>query len=160
VHLNNTRGCILNARGSENPPIETALAEKSISSEQSFSLEDPVGKPTGRKQVSPNDLNPQVKQVFAGLKERRGYNSPRAAAEAKAIRAMLRGGHDPPTILACHDFMAGWFKYQDKELYMMEVQGQIDKFAKRRRDVGVPKSKGDSGDEYKGWTVIESGSSN
>lgn len=68
---------------------------------------------------------------------------------------MLKRGHDPPTVLACYDFMAGWPMYQNRELYMMEVQGQIDKFAKRRRDVRIPKPGGDSEDQNAGWTVID-----
>ncbi|MFH1486694.1 MAG: HNH endonuclease signature motif containing protein [Chloroflexota bacterium] len=66
-----------------------------------------------------------VKAVFAGLKDRRGYASPKGAAEGAAARQMLKWGLTPEEILECWDEKKTEPFWIDKELWMMTISGQI-----------------------------------
>ncbi len=76
--------------------------------------------------------NAGVRQVFAGLKERRGWTSPMSAAEAKAIRWMLGEGYTPEDILGCYDYLAGQGFWRDKPLFMMSVKKDIGLWRQRQ----------------------------
>jgi phage replication O-like protein O len=85
-----------------------------------------TNKRQGRKQVSSSSLeNKQVREVFAALKERRGYENPNPGAEARAMRWMLQHGYTPSEILGCYDYLKAQPFWQDKPLTMMSVKGQI-----------------------------------
>ncbi len=64
------------------------------------------------------------KQVFDGLKERRGYPSPSPSQEALAISEMLKR-YTPEQILDIWDKMKIETFWQDKELSMTSVRKQI-----------------------------------
>jgi hypothetical protein len=66
-----------------------------------------------------------IVQVFAGLLGRRGYKTPKNAAEAKAIRTMLVNNYTPDQILETWDKLKAEDFWQGKELYMMSVEKQI-----------------------------------
>jgi hypothetical protein len=72
----------------------------------------------------PELLEPR-KEVFTGLKARRGYNSPKAMAEAKAINSMLKKEYTPELILKTWDILKADKFWQGKELFMMTVESQI-----------------------------------
>jgi len=80
-----------------------------------------VSKDTGGETVTGQN----VKAVFAGLKERRGYASPKGAAEGAAVRQMLKWGLSPEEILECWDQKKTEPFWRDKELWMMTISGQI-----------------------------------
>ena len=69
-------------------------------------------------------------KVFELLKEKRGYVSPNAGAEAKAITWMLRQDYSVGDIMQAYNIMAGKPFWKDKELLMPSVQGQIGKIMK------------------------------
>jgi hypothetical protein len=81
----------------------------------------------GRNLVSSSSPlgNEQIKELFAALKERRGYNYPNHSAEAKAIRWMLREGYTPDDILGCYDKLKRKPFWEEKTLAMMSVQKEI-----------------------------------
>jgi hypothetical protein len=70
------------------------------------------------------------KQVFAGLKEHRGYSSRQPGAEAKAISQMLAEGFHPKQILRAYDLIKKQPFYQDKNLSMMQVRKDIHEVLK------------------------------
>jgi hypothetical protein len=72
----------------------------------------------------PPEFTPLRKQIFAGLKKLRGYNSPKPIPEAKAISEMLKE-HTPEEILKTWNSMKADKFWQDKELFMMSVKSQI-----------------------------------
>lgn len=76
--------------------------------------------------------DPRVKEVMLALEERRGFVSPRHAAECKAVKNMLRR-HSSEEIMACYESERGRAFWQDKALYMMNVDGQIDFWKQRQR---------------------------
>jgi hypothetical protein len=76
--------------------------------------------------------NADVKNVFGGLKERRGYNSPKAGAEAVAVRWMLKQGYSVPDILWTYDAMKQLAWWKDKFLNMQSVKQQIGEMLKKR----------------------------
>ena len=73
------------------------------------------------------------KTVFEGLKERRGYNSPQAGAEAKAITWMLKQGYVVEQILGAYDKLKQDEFWRDKLLNMQSVKAQIGEIFRGRR---------------------------
>jgi len=73
-----------------------------------------------------------TKKVFDGLKERRGYKTNKNNAEAKSIRNMLKDNYTPGQILGAWDYIKRDKFYDDKELFMMTVEGQIGAVLKRK----------------------------
>ncbi|MDD4984939.1 MAG: hypothetical protein PHQ43_03980 [Dehalococcoidales bacterium] len=73
------------------------------------------------------------KQVFEGLTARRGYNSPQAGAEAKAITWMLQQGYLAPQILNAYDRLKQDEFWRDKLLNMQSVKAQIGEIYRGRR---------------------------
>jgi len=71
------------------------------------------------------------KQVFALLKERRGYTSKQPAAEAGAINKMIKEGFNPEQIISAHDKMKSQPFWQDKNLSMMKLRVDINEVMKR-----------------------------
>ncbi len=69
-------------------------------------------------------------KVFELLKERRGYNSPNAGAEAKAITWMLKQDYSVTDIMKAHQVMSQQPFWKEKELLMASVKGQIGKMKK------------------------------
>lgn len=82
--------------------------------------------------LSPKE-NEQVREIFAAIKERRGWNSSKHSAEAKAIRQMLRENYTVEEILACYDNLKQQAFWHDKPLMMMSVQRQIGEWRKNRQ---------------------------
>lgn len=76
--------------------------------------------------------NAEVRRIFAGLKERRGWPSPKAAAEAKAVRWMLANGYTVDDILGCFGHLSGKDFWRDKPLYAMSVQKEIGAWKQRQ----------------------------
>ena len=74
----------------------------------------------------------QVRQLFAALKERRGWSTPKSAAEAKAIRWMLAQGYTPDDILSCYEDLKAKDFWKDKALFMMSVQKEIGEWKRRQ----------------------------
>lgn len=62
-----------------------------------------------------------ARQVFVGLKERRGYTSRSPAAEASHIYKMLKEKFSPDEILKAHDLIKQQPFYSDKPVTMMVV---------------------------------------
>jgi phage replication O-like protein O len=91
-------------------------------------------KEKGRRSApsSPEENN-QVRQVFVALKESRGWNTSKRAAEAKAVRWMITQGYTPTQILACHDHLKTQPFWREKSLYMMSVQKEIGEWRKNRQ---------------------------
>lgn len=67
---------------------------------------------------------PKAAPVFKILDELRGYRPPKRAAEAASILRMLKK-YTPEQIIDTWKKLKADKFYQDKELYMMTVEGQI-----------------------------------
>lgn len=89
----------------------------------------------------------EIKQVFAGLQKRRGYKSPKNAAEAKSIRNMLKDGYKPDQILSIWDRLKSDNFWQDKELFVMTVASQIGAILKAK-DNGNGKNKSSNAKDW------------
>lgn len=74
------------------------------------------------------------KQVFAGLKERRGYTSRQPAAEALAISQMLVEGLTPQDILRAYDLIKKQPFFVDKNLSMMQVRKDVHEVLRSGKD--------------------------
>ncbi len=74
------------------------------------------------------------KTVFKGLKERRGYNSPQAGAEAKAITWMLKQGYMVEQILGAYDKLKQDEFWRDKLLNMQSVKAQVGEIFRGRSE--------------------------
>jgi len=74
------------------------------------------------------------KDVFAGLKQRRGYNltAGKVAGEAKAISWMFGQGYSPDDILKAYDILKEVKFWQNKPLTMMSLQNQIGEVIKQK----------------------------
>lgn len=92
-------------------------------------IEDNINKGGNSKNYPPQYLDFR-KQVFAGLKERRGYTSKQAAAEAGAINLMLKEEHKPESILKAYDILKSQPFWQDKNLSLMKVRIEINEVLK------------------------------
>ena len=77
------------------------------------------------KEITKNSLGEPIRQVFAGIDERRGYRPPKRNAEAASIMRMLKMGYSPDDILKVWDQIKSESFYHDKELYLMTVESQI-----------------------------------
>jgi len=97
-----------------------------------------TNKRQGRKQVASPEENKQVREIFAALKERRGYEGPNRGAEAKDMRWMLRQGYTPSEILSCYDHVKADPFWQDKPVTMMSVKKRIGEWrnSKSKQDEG------------------------
>ncbi len=94
-----------------------------------------------------------VKKVFEGLKERRGIPSPQAAAEAVAIRWMLKHGFTVEQIMKTHDHLKNKPFWEDKFLNMQSVKSQINDVLKEASSNGKgPKT--NSGNIKQGYNSI------
>ena len=71
-----------------------------------------------------------VREVFDGIKERKGYKSRQPAGEALAINQMLQEGLQPKQILEAYDKIKVQQFYQDKNLTMMQVRKDIHEVLK------------------------------
>ncbi len=69
-------------------------------------------------------------KTFELLKEKRGYDSPKAGIEAKAITWMLKHDYSVEDIMNAYQVMSKQPFWKDKELFMSSVQGQIGKIKK------------------------------
>jgi phage replication O-like protein O len=120
-----------NLKGGELAPIGvTKLAPIGVNTKE----KKETNKRKGRKEISPSSqLNKQVREVFAALKERRGYNNPNRSAEASAIHWMLRQGYTPSEITGCYDHLKQQTFWRDKALPMMSVQKQIGEWRKHNQ---------------------------
>ena len=107
--------------------------------EYSFNNTQDMGEPFKKAPHPPKikDLNkyppefiPLRKEVFKGIKERRGYSSRQPAAEAKAISDMLLEQLTPDQILIAYDKMKAQLFYQDKNLSLMSVKKDIHEVLK------------------------------
>ncbi|MDD4986668.1 MAG: hypothetical protein PHQ43_12985, partial [Dehalococcoidales bacterium] len=81
----------------------------------------------------PDSFTQARKQVFEGLKERRGYNSPQAGAEAQAITWMLKQGYLAEQILGAYDRLKQDEFWRDKLLNMQSVKAQVGEIFRERR---------------------------
>jgi len=81
----------------------------------------------------PDPFTQARKQVFEGLKERRGYNSPQAGAEAQAITWMLKQGYVVEQILGAYDKLKQDEFWRDKLLNMQSVKAQVGEIFRERR---------------------------
>jgi hypothetical protein len=79
----------------------------------------------------PDPFNEDKKKVFEGLKNRRGFNSPNAGGEAKAITWMLKQQYNVEQILACYDSLKKDPFWSSKPLFMMSVKSNIGEFVKK-----------------------------
>jgi len=79
---------------------------------------------------SPSPYRDGLKQLFEGLKERRKYDSPKAAAEAKSAKWMLQQGYTVEQVFSCYDALKVEKFWRDKPLFLMSVQGQIGEWSK------------------------------
>ncbi len=120
------------------PPLETEL-EREKEKERGNSPED-SGESQKGAQVStqvakkpPSLLTEERKKVFEGLKERRGYNSPQAGAEAQAITWMLKQGYVVEQILGAYDKLKQDEFWRDKLLNMQSVKAQVGEIFRERR---------------------------
>ncbi len=86
--------------------------------------------------------------VFAGLKERRGYNSPVAGAEAKAITWMLRQGYMAEQVLGAYDRLKQDEFWRDKLLNMQSVKAQIGEICRERRQHEQRESRAGAGGRH------------
>lgn len=75
-------------------------------------------------------LNKNRILVFEGLKSRRGYNSPVAGAEAKAITWMLGQGYSVGQVLGCYDALKKEKFWGSHFLSMQTIKNQIGEFQK------------------------------
>lgn len=87
---------------------------------------------------SPSPFVEDLKTIFTGLKLRRGYDPPAAAAEAKSAKWMLGKGYSVDQILSCCDYLKADPWWQDKPLYLMSVQKKIGEWVAQ----GQPVAKG------------------
>jgi len=81
----------------------------------------------------PDQFTLAKKRVFEGLKERRGYNSPQAGAEAQAITWMLKQGYVVEQILGAYDRLKQDEFWRDKLLNMQSVKAQVGEIFRERR---------------------------
>ena len=102
---------------------------------------------------TPDFHNENRKKVFEELEKRRGYNSPVAGKEAKAITWMLKQGYTVEQIMGCHDKMGLDKFWQGKMLDMVNVQKQIGEYVKEEKD-GVS---GGAVSEAAGWEKLAGG---
>ncbi len=130
---------------------------------------EPATKAKNKK--PPGPLVEEREKVFEGLKERRGYNSPQAGAEANAITWMLKQNYFAADILSAYDQLKQDTFWRNKLLNMQSVKAQIGEIIKARRhherrdpkEREPPANKSDSLKDYKrraenaGLTVISSG---
>ena len=86
----------------------------------------------------PDSINKDRKKVFEGLEEKRGYNSPVAGAEAKAITWMLKQGYSAEQILSAHDKLKTDKFWADKFLNMQSVKAQIGELVKAKPKDALP----------------------
>ncbi len=87
---------------------------------------------------SPSPFTEDIKTIFTGLKTRRGYDPPAAAAEAKSAKWMLSKGYSVDQILSCCDYLKADPWWQDKPLHLMSVQKKIGEWVAQ----GQPVAKG------------------
>ncbi len=92
--------------------------------------EDILKKPSQLPSKKVDPLNELRTKVFALLKEKRGYDSPKAGAEAKAITWMLKQDYSVEDIMNTYQIMSEKPFWKDKELFMASVQSQIGKIKK------------------------------
>lgn len=83
----------------------------------------------------------ETRLIFAGLKERRGYNSRNPKAEAKAIHDMLDEGVKTDGILRAYDIMKQRSFFTDKNLTMMMVKKDVHEVLKTQHVAPTPKAK-------------------
>lgn len=112
----------------EDCPDTTVCPRKGVTVPAPTTPEQTVVETVKRKSID----NADVKNVFGGLKERRGYNSPKAGAEAVAVRWMLKQGYSVPDILWTYDAMKQLAWWKDKFLNMQSVKQQIGEMLKKR----------------------------
>ena len=82
------------------------------------------------------DIALQARQLFATLKEKRGWPSPKPEAEAKAIQWMLRHGYTAVDMMGCHDHMKAQPFWREKTLLMMSMQKDIGEWKTRQAKLG------------------------
>ena len=80
--------------------------------------------------------------IFARLKEKRGYNSPQAGAEAKAVTWMLKQGYSVQQILGAYDKLKQSEFWRDKLLNMQSVKAQIGEIFREKSKHGQQESEG------------------
>lgn len=89
------------------------------------------------KESTSSSKNDDVKEIYEKLKDRRGYNSPVAGAEAKAMNWMLGQGYNVADIISCYDLMKEEPFWSDKFLNMQTVRSQIGEKLKKEKSSGT-----------------------
>ena len=114
-------------------PLDTKLVSPKETKKQSMK-ESIVNKNSQLPNKKVDSLNELRTKVFELLKEKRGYNSPKAGAEAKAITWMLKEGYSIDGIMNTYQVMLKQPFWKDNELFMTSVQYQIGKTVKGVQD--------------------------
>jgi len=73
----------------------------------------------------------EKRKIIMTIKERRGFASPRPAAEARAIEWMLKQGYTAEEIVKCYEVMKSEPFWEDRMLFMMSVKSQIGEYKRR-----------------------------
>ncbi len=126
------------------PPLETEIEREKETERGNRNSPEGSGENSGETQKGaqvstqvakkpPDPLAENRKKVFEGLKERRGYNSPQAGAEAQAITWMLKQGYVVEQILGAYDKLKQDEFWRDKLLNMQSVKAQIGEIFQERR---------------------------
>ena len=100
-------------------------------SNNNSNIEGVVG---GKQEIEKKEPSPYAmgtRQVFAGLKVRKGYNSREPKGEAVAIIDMLKEGLTPDEILKGYDIIKVRPYFRDKNLTMMLVRKDIHEVLKK-----------------------------
>jgi hypothetical protein len=88
----------------------------------------------------PDSFTEKRAKIFTGLKERRGYNSPQAGAEAQAVTWMLKQGYGVEQIMGAYDKLKQDEFWRDKLLNMQSVKAQIGEIFRDRSKHGQQES--------------------
>lgn len=118
-------------------PSEVPKAKPSLSKEtfkETFKETSKEKKQEGPK--TPDPLTEKRAKVFEELKKRRGYNSPCAALEAKAITWMLKQGYTVEQVMKAHDILTKQPFWKAKFLNMQSVKNQIGAILKIIKEGG------------------------
>ncbi len=81
--------------------------------------------PRKLSKIATSPLGEGVRKVFTEIDKLRGYRPPKRQAEAASILRMLKKGYTPQQIIDTWQTMKSDKFYQDKELFLMSVEGQI-----------------------------------
>ncbi len=126
------------------PPVETEIEREKETERGNRNSPEGSGENSGETQKGaqvstqvakkpPDPLAENRKKVFEGLKERRGYNSPQAGAEAQAITWMLKQGYVVEQILGAYYKLKQDEFCRDKLLNMQSVKAQVGEICRERR---------------------------